>query len=204
VELPVKMEYDMTLAEEAYALAERWDKSRDILDLSKLDFDETDLKMLASNQISQYSARSKYSIRRLILSIVAFLDRLQSLPTLPSSHIIYLGKLYHLSQSTNAEHRLRFYEIAMADHLSRAAKLFAPEAARWVVGDDGTGLKGRMKFCRPIFKAVHKVDRELSVAVFSQSKSAFHPIARKLIEKVSDVSLMKRTYTAINGFLCRI
>jgi len=155
----------MTLAEEAYALAERWDKSRDILDLSKLDFDETDLKMLASNQI------------------IAFLDRLQSLPTLPSSHIIYLGQLYHLSQSTNAEHRLRFYEIAMADHLSRAAKLLAPEAARWVVGDDGTGLKGRMKFCRPIFKAVHKVDRELSVAVFSQSKNAFHPIARKLIEK---------------------
>jgi leukotriene-A4 hydrolase len=52
MELPVKMEYDMTLAEEAYALAERWDKSRDILDLSKLDFDETDLKIITPNQIS--------------------------------------------------------------------------------------------------------------------------------------------------------
>jgi hypothetical protein len=42
-------------------------------------------------------------------------------------------------------------------------------------------VKGRMKFCRPVFKAVHKVDPELSVAVFSKSKSAF-PIARKLTE----------------------
>jgi leukotriene-A4 hydrolase len=117
------------------------------------------------------------------------LDRLQSLPALPSAHISYLGKLYHLSQSANAEHRLRFYQVALADPQSRAARLFAPEAARWVVGDDGTSIKGRMKFCRPIFKAVHKVDQELSVAVFSKSKNGFHPIARKLIEKVSHPSL---------------
>ena len=75
--------------------------------------------------------------------------------------------------------------MALADPSSPAAKSFAIEAANWVVGDDGTGVvKGRMKFCRPVFKAVHRVDQKLSVAVFSKSKDAFHPIARKLIEKV--------------------
>ena len=104
---------------------------------------------------------------------------------LPSPHITHLGNLYSLAASSNAEIRTRFYAVALTDPKSLAAKSFAPEAAKWVVGDDGTGVvKGRMKFCRPVFKAVHKVDPELSVAVFSKSKSAFHPIARKLIEKV--------------------
>jgi len=166
LELPVKMEYDLTLAEQAYTLAERWNSSRNTLDVSQLDFKESDLAELDSNQI------------------IVFLERLQSYPALPSSHISYLGKLYHLSTIPNAEIRLRFYMVALVDPSSPAAKSFAPEAANWVVGDDDTGVvKGRMKFCRPIFRAVYKVDQRLSVAVFSKSKDAFHPIARKLIEK---------------------
>jgi hypothetical protein len=41
-----------------------------------------------------------------------------------------------------------------------------------------------MKFCRPIFKSVSEVDSALAKEVFSKSSSAFHPIARRLIEKV--------------------
>jgi leukotriene-A4 hydrolase len=171
LELPVKMEYDLTLAEQAYALAKRWDASRDTSDLSQLDFKATDLLDFDSNQI------------------IVFLERLQSYHVLPSPHITHLGNLYSLAASSNAEIRTRFYAVALTDPKSLAAKSFAPEAAKWVVGDDGTGVvKGRMKFCRPVFKAVHKVDPELSVAVFSKSKSAFHPIARKLIEKDLGIS----------------
>jgi hypothetical protein len=46
-------------------------------------------------------------------------------------------------------------------------------------------VKGRIKFCRPIFRAVSKVDYKLAVDTFGKSKQAFHPIARKLIEKVN-------------------
>jgi hypothetical protein len=86
---------------------------------------------------------------------VVFLERLQSYAALPSSHILHLSSLYHFSKSSNAEIRLRFYEVALIDPLTPAAKLFASEAAKWVVGEDGTGVvKGRMKFCRPIFRYV--------------------------------------------------
>lgn len=44
---------------------------------------------------------------------------------------------------------------------------------------------GRMKFCRDIFRAVYKVDQELAVNAFQREKDSFHPIARRLIEKVS-------------------
>ncbi|KAJ7616749.1 peptidase family M1-domain-containing protein [Mycena rosella] len=82
------------------------------------------------------------------------------------AHITHLGTLYALSSSPNAEIRLRFY------------------AAKWVVGADGTGvIKGRMKFCRPIFKAVFKVNSALALETWAMHKAGFHPIAKRLIDK---------------------
>ncbi|KAF8202833.1 hypothetical protein BJ912DRAFT_1018714 [Pholiota molesta] len=165
VELPVKMEYDLTLAETAYKLAERWDAARNATDIPKLDFKKSDLEGFNSNQI------------------VVFLERLQSYPPLPSDLILYLGSLYNLSTTPNAEIRLRFYEVALGDPSSAAAKMLADEAAKWVIGDDGSGVvKGRMKFCRPVLKAVAKVDKALAIENWEKKRTAFHPIARKLID----------------------
>lgn len=45
LELPVKMEFDSSLAESAYKLAERWDSSRSV-NISHLQFTANDLKIL--------------------------------------------------------------------------------------------------------------------------------------------------------------
>ncbi|KAI0932947.1 hypothetical protein AcW1_000087 [Taiwanofungus camphoratus] len=164
--LPVQMEYDLTLAEQAYSLAKRWDDSRTISDASQLPFSASDLDGFASNQK------------------LVFLERLQSYPALPAAHVARLGTVYNLAETSNPELRLRFYEVAFLDASSAAAKALAPAAVKWVVGDDGSGvLKGRMKFCRPVFRDVSRVDRALAVRYFTRSKEAFHPIARRLIEK---------------------
>jgi leukotriene-A4 hydrolase len=116
---------------------------------------------------------------------VAFLEKLQSYLPLPSDLTFHLGQLYGVSSTSNAEVRLRFYGVALQDATSPAAQHFAVEAAKWVIGDDGTGIiKGRMKFCRPTFRAIWKVDEDLAVKTFIKAKNSFHPIARKLIEKV--------------------
>ena len=44
IDLPVEMEYDLTLAKEAYELASRWDAARTVEDTSRLSFRESDLK----------------------------------------------------------------------------------------------------------------------------------------------------------------
>ncbi|KAK2459750.1 hypothetical protein APHAL10511_008182 [Amanita phalloides] len=166
LELPVKLDYDVTLAEKAFALADRWNASRSVPDVSQLDFNESDLEGLDTNQI------------------IVFLERLQSLPSLPSSHLQHLAEVYDFSSTPNSEIRLRFYELVLNDPKAPVARSFALEAANWVVGDDGSGMiKGRMKFCRPILRAVSKVDFELAQMSFGKKKQAFHPIARKLIEK---------------------
>ena len=116
---------------------------------------------------------------------MVFLEKLESYPSLPSELNIHLGNLYNLSTTPNAEIRLRFYQVALSDPSSSAAKTLAVDAAKWVIGDDGSGVvKGRMKFCRPVMRAVTKVDKDLAIYNWEKAKTAFHPIARKLIEKV--------------------
>ncbi|KAJ6620129.1 peptidase family M1-domain-containing protein [Mycena sp. CBHHK59/15] len=164
MKLPVEMTYDETLAQAAYALAALWDASRSTADMAQ--FKETDLHDFNANQI------------------IVFLERLQTFPALPLSHVTHLGTLYGLANTPNAEIRLRFYQVALTPPTSEAAAHFVVEAAKWVVGDDGTGvIKGRMKFCRPVFRAVSKVDSAMAAEVWAKNREAFHPIARKLIDK---------------------
>ena len=125
---------------------------------------------------------------------VVFLENLSDIggTSLPLVHIALLDELYCLSMVPNAEIRLRFYNLVL---VSSSASKYLKSAADWVV--DPNLIKGRMKFCRPIFRAVYKVDQRLSVAVFSKSKDAFHPIARKLIEKVSLFYRLARIHSRI-------
>ena len=59
MELPVKLEYDTTYAEQAHALAERWDASRSATDFSQ--FSDEDIKHFNSNQKSTLTHSSFFS-----------------------------------------------------------------------------------------------------------------------------------------------
>lgn len=164
VELPAQEKLDLTLAEQAYVLADRWDAARAV-DVSRTPFVAADMDGFNSNQK------------------VVFLQRLQSLTPLPATHITHLGDLYGVRKTSNAEIRFRFYQLALLDPGAVPERL-PEEAAKWVVGDDGSGvIKGRAKFCRPVFRSIAKIDRTLAVKYFEKHKTEFHPIARKLIEK---------------------
>ncbi|KAH9168627.1 leukotriene-A4 hydrolase [Lactarius sanguifluus] len=166
LKLPVEPSYDTTLAESAYSLAARWDASRTISDVNKLDF--------AASDVEGYNSNQK----------IVFFERLATYAPLPSAHIEHLGALYDAATSPNAEIRLRFYNVALKEPQSSVALDFASHALKWVTGRDGTGVvKGRMKFCRPTFRAAGRVDSTLAKEYFLRSKEEFHPIARKLIEK---------------------
>jgi leukotriene-A4 hydrolase len=164
VRLPVQEKLDLTLAEQAYALADRWDAAR-ATDISRTSFAAADMDGFNSNQK------------------VVFLERLQGLPPLPATHITHLGNLYGVANTPNAEIRFRFYQLALLDP-GVVPESLPEEAAKWVVGDDGSGvIKGRAKFCRPVFRSIARIDRVLAVKYFEKHKAEFHPIARKLIEK---------------------
>jgi leukotriene-A4 hydrolase len=76
---------------------------------------------------------------------------------LPVAHIDDLGDLYRLFMSPNAELLLRFYQVALLDPKSAKSEHYATVALGWVVGEEDGMVKGRMKFCRPIFRSVFAV-----------------------------------------------
>ncbi|KAI0317914.1 peptidase family M1-domain-containing protein [Amylostereum chailletii] len=159
--LPVQPEYDTTLAKPTYELAARWESIREVADPTTLDFSPSDVESFNGNQK------------------VVLLERLATYAPFSSAHLTHLGTLYGLSTTSNGEIRSRFYTLALPH-----APAFAEPAAQWVTGLDGSGvIKGRMKFCRPVLRAVAQADGPLARRYFERVKGAFHPIARKLLDK---------------------
>jgi leukotriene-A4 hydrolase len=48
---------------------------------------------------------------------------------------------------------------------------------------DLLGQVGRMKFVRPLYRGLNKVDRELAVKTFEKNRDFYHPICRSMVEK---------------------
>lgn len=105
---------------------------------------------------------------------------------MPVTHIDDLGDLYGLVSSPNAELRLRFYQVALLDPQSTKSEQYATAALGWIVGEEDGMVKGRMKFCRPIFRAAFSVNKAMAQDKYEEHKGSFHPIARDLIELVRD------------------
>ena len=114
-----------------------------------------------------------------------FLERLETnYPALPTKLVVHLGTLYGFSQVTNSEIRTAFYLVALKEPAPPlAAEILVQEVLDWVIGKDTGIIQGRMKFCRPLFRAADKVDRAKTIAAYCSARTLFHPIARKLIEE---------------------
>jgi leukotriene-A4 hydrolase len=147
------------------------------------------------------------SDRMLRTSLVVFLERLQRYEPLPAPHVRLLGEVYSLDTTMNAEIRLRWYTLALSAQ-APAPSEWATRAAEWVVGggggvDAGKGVKGRMKFCRPTFKFVNSVVPALAKSTFDAHQSEFHPIARRMIAKVSVTRGSRTKLTQRPGYWSR-
>ena len=117
--LPVKPKYDTTLADAAYALAERWDGARN--SSSAMD----GLKQFKASDLDKFSSSQT----------VVFLETLEQYDALPAEYLQRMNELYSLDTTENAEIRLRWYNVA----LKGDGRDFKASAAKWVV------TVGRMK-----------------------------------------------------------
>jgi leukotriene-A4 hydrolase len=72
-------------------------------------------------------------------------ERLQTKPVLPLSHIERMGEVYGFASTGNVELRFRFFQLALSDHKSDVAKHYVPTAVNWTVGADGSNvIKGAL------------------------------------------------------------
>jgi leukotriene-A4 hydrolase len=84
-----------------------------------------------------------------------------------------LGKTYSLLDSKNAELKTAFYQIALR----------AEDKSVYSSVADLLGEVGRMKFVRPLFRSLNKVNRDLALETFEKNRDFYHPICRQMVEK---------------------
>ncbi|GAA5874967.1 hypothetical protein JCM16303_004962 [Sporobolomyces ruberrimus] len=156
LELPVKMEYDTSLADASYSLAASWDESRS---LSR----EELVKKFSKSDISSFQTNQT----------IVFLETLAGKESFEKNQetIKVMNELYDLLDTKNPEIKLRWLSVSLK------AGLYAKEAAAFV------RTVGRLKYVRPIYRAIFKIEPELAKETFLQSKQLLHPIARTMVAR---------------------
>ena len=104
---------------------------------------------------------------------LVFLEKVQQDVPLSSERAHQLGQVYDLLGSRNVELLSAYYLIALKSE----------NKASYEGTAELLGKVGRMKYVRPLFRALNKVDRQLALDTFAKHKEFYHPIARGMVEK---------------------
>lgn len=84
-----------------------------------------------------------------------------------------LGDVYEFTTSQNVELKSAYYVIAMR----------GSDSSSYAGVAELLGQVGRMKFVRPLFRELNKVDRELALETFKKNQDFYHPICKGMVEK---------------------
>jgi leukotriene-A4 hydrolase len=153
---PPKPDFDTTLADQCFALAQKWE------DLSTGKDNSFEPK---AEDVKDFSANQS----------VVFLEKLQTLSTPLKPELAELmGKRYGYAESKNVEVVSRYFVLGM----QAGAKSVCESAAELA------GKVGRMKFVRPLYKQLIRRDRKLAEETFEKNRDFYHPICRGMIEKL--------------------
>lgn len=104
---------------------------------------------------------------------LVFLETLQQSKSLSVERAQQLGKVYDLTSSKNTELKTAYYLIALK----------ANDATAYDGTADLLGKVGRMKYVRPLFRALNKVNRDLALKTFEKNKDFYHPICLGMVGK---------------------
>ncbi len=106
--------------------------------------------------------------------IVVFLERLLLFDKpIPVEFATDMGALYSFRDSKNVEVSSRYYQVAM----NARDRSILPSVTKLL------GQVGRMKFVRPLYRGVIKLDIELAAETFEKNKFFYHPICRQMVAK---------------------
>ncbi|KAL0078408.1 peptidase family M1-domain-containing protein [Phycomyces blakesleeanus] len=152
---PVIPQFDTTLADICYTLADRWDKARD----------EESLSEFSSNDLNNMSSLQK----------VVFLERLSDDKPLSHAALAKMDELYQMTLIRNADVRFRWQKLCL---LASYEPIY-PHVVAFV------SEQGRMKFVRPLYRLLYRAKNgsELARETFLKHKTFYHPIASTLVEK---------------------
>jgi len=152
---PPKPDFDTSMADVCFALADKWEArsaGKDPSFAPKKD----DVNGLSANQI------------------VVFLERVQLfLKPLTAQESQLMGSTYDFLSSKNAEILARYFKVGL---MARDKEVLEATA-------EFLGRIGRMKFVRPLYRDMVKMDRVRALKAFEENKDFYHPICRNLVQQ---------------------
>ncbi|PVH14230.1 leukotriene A-4 hydrolase/aminopeptidase [Candidozyma duobushaemuli] len=160
---PVKPDFDTTLVDQVYSLADRWIyATRNNDDLTQL-FKPSDIESFTANQSVVF------------LETMSSFDKLDDFKWKDFRGALHvLDQVYHAyATSSNAEVLFRWFVLQVGGENRR----FYDQLGEWL------GTVGRMKFARPGYRLLASVDHDLAVSYFKKFESRYHPICRAMVKK---------------------
>ena len=88
-----------------------------------------------------------------------------------------MDERYRFTETRNAEIKFRWLSLC----LQCGSSFIVPHVVAFLT------QQGRMKYVRPLYRMLQKMDARTAAETYSANASSYHPIARKLIE--SDLKL---------------
>ncbi|MEW5318023.1 MAG: hypothetical protein WDW38_009277 [Sanguina aurantia] len=157
---PVLIEFDTSLADDAYKLAVDW-HTCDVMGIggkAPAGCSPSDIQGWSSEQV------------------ITFLDKLASLRSMtPLSPLVarQLEAVYSLGARKNAEIRLSWYLLAIKSECEEVL----PQVVEFLTS------QGRMKYLRPLYRALKrsKMGSQLAQDTFRELRGTYHPIAQKMV-----------------------
>lgn len=151
--------FDRTLSGECEDLAEAW---------VSVDDGEGTKDMLPKHNLSDWSTGRKTCFLDSVIAMCTKRKRPLSLAT-----VARIKDMYRIHESQNSEVLFRFCMIAV----EAGDSSILPVVVRFVTS------QGRMKFVRPLYRALFRSEmgRDIAVSTFLANKDFYHPIAAKMI-----------------------
>jgi leukotriene-A4 hydrolase len=151
---PPKPDFDTSLVDQCYNLASKWESTT--TGGPSFTPRKADVEGWSANQI------------------VVFLEKVLTFSKpIPSPDVEEMGTTYSLTQTRNVEISARHYQVAMKSNLTSIKPLVTKLL----------GEVGRMKFVRPLYRGLMKMDYELALETFEKNKGFYHPICSGMVKK---------------------
>ncbi|CDK29193.1 unnamed protein product [Kuraishia capsulata CBS 1993] len=166
--LPPKPKFDTTLVDECYSLAQKWVKVSS----------ENPTKKLLTEQFSAKDiAHFKGNQNEVFLDTLVALEGVHGFSWASEGGQLALSVMEsvysYYAKTQNAEYLYRWLRLQLTGRVTS----YYTELADWL------GTVGRMKFVRPAYVLLDRVDRDLAIATFRKYEMSYHPICRSQVKK---------------------
>lgn len=153
--------FDNSLAVICESLADEWDQGRSAPGIVD-----------AADSYNTFNSNQK----------IMFFEKLLAKEKFDSNTMKAMNEKYHLHDVQNAEIKSRWYQLAIKSVLIEPTTDFVKNDVLPGLLSFVTSV-GRMKFVRPIYKALKNYDLELARDTFRSHSDFYHPICRTMVSK---------------------